>query len=83
MEKTIKIKSEKWSHSEQVKMDKPEKMKIDKIYILIFLHLIKIPIPVTRSWRDLIELRFLVVHIIILYFSYLDQDSYSPEIGEI
>jgi len=34
---------------------------------LIFLYLIKISIPITRSWRDLIGLRFLVVHIIIFF----------------
>jgi hypothetical protein len=50
------------------------KQKTEKKYrrlSYIFCIWIKIPISVTRGWRDLIGLRFLVVHTII-FFSYLD-----------
>ena len=38
-----------------------------RFLILYFCIWIKIPIPVTQSWRDLIGLRFIVVHIIIFF----------------
>jgi hypothetical protein len=38
-----------------------------RFLFLYFCIWIKIPILVTRSWRDLIELRFIIVHIIISF----------------
>jgi hypothetical protein len=39
----------------------------NRFLLLYFCIYIKIPISVTRSWRDLIELKFLVIHIIIFF----------------
>jgi hypothetical protein len=57
---------------------KEQKKKLNKEILPFFLFIrflflyfciwIKIPIPITQSWRDIIGLRLLIVHIIIFFY---------------
>ena len=68
------------SEKKEQKRDETKKFYASFLFIkFLFLYFciwIKIPIPITRNWRDLIRLRFLVVHIIIFFLFELRISSY-------